>query len=462
MFILNLRGDVIKETREGFSSNIVVFFATLSSAVGLGNIWKFPYMIGENGGAAFILIYLLCVLGVGLPVMLSEFIIGRNSKKNVIGSIKDATSKKPFKLYGFFGILAGFAILFFYTTVAGWIYSYIIKTLFGVFKGTSPESAAAIFNQTTLGPLEPVLWQILVVVVASSVLILGVRSGIEKLARFGMPVLLILLAICAVRGLFLEGGAEALRYLFVPDFSNLSIVHVVMTALGLAFFKLSLGMGTMLTYASYFPDNSNLFANAIKVVIGDTIVSLLAGIAIFPSVFTFGIEPGAGPALLFETIPLIFSQLPGGNILMVIFFCLTGLAATMAMISIFEVPVAYLAEETKISRKLSVILTAVIVLVIGALTTLSFNPNALLGGFRVFGMTIFDFFDHLSSNILMPIGGLLIAILAGYFLSKDVIRREMVEKNGVSIQVMTVYYFILRYITPILLIVVSLSALKII
>ena len=201
----------MKDKREGFSSNLVVFFATLSSAVGLGNIWKFPYMIGENGGAAFILIYLLCVMGVGLPVMISEFIIGRNSKKNVMGAIKDATPKKTFKLYGAFGILAGFSILFFYTTVAGWIYSYIIKTLTGVFKGTSAEATNAIFNTTTLGPLEPVMWQILVVAIASGILILGVRSGIEKLARFGMPILLVLLSICAIRGLFLEGGRASCR-----------------------------------------------------------------------------------------------------------------------------------------------------------------------------------------------------------------------------------------------------------
>lgn len=452
----------MKTTREGFSSNLVVFFATLSSAVGLGNIWKFPYMIGSNGGAAFIIIYLLCVIGVGLPVMLSEFIIGRHSKKNVIGSIKHVTPKKPFQLYGFFGILAGFSILFFYTTVAGWIYSYVFKTITGVFKDTNAKEAHAIFSQTTLGPMEPVLWQMLVVVVASTVLILGVRSGIEKLARFGMPILLILLSICAVRGLFLSGGKEALAFLFVPDFTDISIVHVVMTALGLAFFKLSLGMGTMLTYASYFPDENNLFSNAVKVIIGDTFVSLLAGIAIFPSVFTFGVEPGAGPALLFETIPLIFSQLPGGNILMVLFFCLTGLAATMAMISIFEVPVAYLSEETKISRTMAVTLTGLIVMIVGVFTTLSFNPQAVFGGFRLFGMTIFDFFDHLSSNILMPIGGLLMAILGGYFLNKEIIQRELVEKNGVSKSVMNFFHFILRYITPGLLVIVFLSALKII
>ncbi len=452
----------MKTTREGFSSNLVVFFATLSSAVGLGNIWKFPYMIGKNGGAAFILIYLLCVIGVGLPVMLSEFVIGRHSKKNVMGAIKDVTPKKVFKLYGVFGILAGLCILFFYTTVAGWIYSYIVKALFGVFKGSSAQQTSAVFSLTTLGPMEPVLWQILVVTVASGVLILGVRTGIEKLARFGMPILLVLLLICAVRGLFLEGGQEALRFLFVVDFTGISILHVVMTALGLAFFKLSLGMGTMLTYASYFPDENNLFNNAVKVVIGDTAVSLLAGIAIFPSVFTFGIEPGAGPALLFETIPLIFSQLPGGNVLMVLFFCLTGLAATMAMISIFEVPVAYLSEETKISRTMSVVVIGIIVIIVGGATTLSFNPQTLFGSIRVFGMTLFDFFDHLSSNILMPIGGLLIAILGGYFLNKNIIEEEIIKKNGVSIQTMSVFYFILRYITPGLLVLVFLSALKII
>lgn len=448
--------------REDFSSSLVVFLATLSSAVGLGNIWKFPYVIGQNGGAAFIIIYFLCVLGVGLPIMLSEFIIGRNSKKNVMGAIHDVTPKKIFKLYGIMGMLAGFAILFFYTAVAGWVYSYIVKASLGAFKITSADRTREIFNQTTIGPLEPIIWQVIVLVVASGILILGVRSGIERIARIGMPILLLLLTICAVRGLFLEGGKEAIKYLFVPDFTKTSFVSITMTALGLAFFKLSLGMGTMVTYASYFPDNSNLLGNAIKVIIGDTIVSLLAGIAIFPSVFTFGLKPEAGPALLFETIPLIFSKLPGGNILIIIFFCLTGLAATMAMISIFEVPVAYLSEETNLSRTNSVLLISTIVIIVGVLATLSANSDALLGKTLVFGMTFFNFFDYISSNILMPVGGLIMAILAGYYLKKEVITKELVIKSGANKKVVKTYYFILRYITPVLLVIVFLSALNII
>jgi len=453
---------VEKVKREGFSSSLVVFFATLSSAVGLGNIWKFPYIVGQNGGATFILIYLLCVLGVGLPVMLSEFILGRSSKKNVMGAISDVTPRKFFKSVGIFGIIVAFAISCFYTAVAGWVYSYIGKAILGKFRGVDTVQAKEIFDTTTVGPLQPVLWQVVVLIVSSIILIKGVRSGIERVARIGMPILLGLLIACAVRGLFLEGGKDAIGYLFIPSFKDISLVSVVMTALGLAFFKLSLGMGTMMTYASYFPDDNNLLGNAVKVIIGDTIVSLLAGMAIFPSVFTFGGEPGSGPGLLFETIPLIFSKLPGGNVLIIIFFILAGLAATMATISMLEVPIAYLSEERKISRKGAVICTSIVVAVVGLLATLSANPQGLLGQKFIFKMTFFNFFDYISSNILMPIGGLLLAILVGYFMKKERIRHELVEKSGNSVGMMNLYYFILRYITPVLLIIVFLSALNII
>lgn len=449
-----------KETkkREGFSSGLAVFFATLGSAVGLGNIWKFPYLTGEYGGGAFLLVYLLCILFVGLPVMLSEFYIGRKTRKNAIGALKQLKPGSAWKHIGTMGVAASYLIMFFYSCVAGWVYFYLFKALKGDFVGITMATAKSQFGDVVIGPLSPILWQIIVIAVVAAILAAGVKRGIEKITKTLMPLLFLLIIICDIRALTLPGAGEGVNFLFQVDFTKLSAV-AILTALGLAFFKLSLGMGTMMTYGSYFTADNNLFATGAKVALSDTVVSLLAGIAIFPTVFSFGMEPGAGPGLLFMTIPLVFSQMPLGNILLVAFFFLTSIAATTAMLSLVEVPVAYFSEEWGLSRRKAAIGSAVVIAVIGVLATLSVDKGSLLGSYTFFGRGFFDWFDYISSNILLPVGGLLISLLIGYCIKREDLELEFSNHGTLNISsIMPVFYFIIRYVTPLLLVVVFLNA----
>ena len=446
--------------RETFSTGFAVFFATLGSAVGLGNIWKFPYLIGTNGGGAFLLVYILCVIFVGLPVMISEFYIGRKTRSNAIGAFEKLKVNHFWKIIGFMGVLSAFLIMFFYSCVGGWVYSYVFKALSGGFKNITPDGVNQKFLTTVVGPIPPIIWQAIVIIVVSIIIILGVQKGIEKVTKTLMPLLFVLIIICDIRALTLPGASQGLRFLFNIDFSKLKDSKVILSALGLAFFKLSLGMGTMITYGSYFTKDNNMMYTSAKVALSDTIVSILAGIAIFPVVFSFGMEPEMGPSLLFVTIPLVFSKIPFGSVLLVAFFVLASIAATTAMISMMEVPVAYFTEGLKLSRKKAVIITSSIVLFIGIFATLSADKSSVLGGVAIFGKSIFDIFDYISSNILMPIGGLLLVLLIGWFLKKDDIQYELSNNQTLNnSKVISVYYTITKYITPILLSIVFLNSL---
>lgn len=448
----------MEQKREKFSSSLTVFFATLSSAVGLGNIWMFPCVVGQNGGAAFIIVYLGCVLLIGLPTLISEFVVGRGTRKNVCGAISKVTDKRRFKSIGYIAVLSTSCMLFFYTVVAGWVYSYVFKALFGVLKGVTAEEAAQIFNSTSLGPIAPIIWQIIVLVVAGSILGMGVKSGIEKLTKVLMPILIGLLILCVLRSLTLPGAYSGIEFLLKPDFSKVTI-GVVLSALGLAFFKLSVGTGTMVTYGSYFTEDNDLIGTAGKVAIADTGVSLLAGLAIFPAVFSFGLAPTEGPGLLFNTVPLIFAKMPGGSILSIIFFGLTAMAATMATISLLEVLIALFTEELKISRKKSLIINISIIVLIGSLAALSANPDGVLAHIKIFGFTIFDSFDKFVSNILLPINGLLVILLLGYGLSKDFIIEQLTNKGTLKNQkVVSLLMFIIKYVTPILILIVFIKS----
>lgn len=452
--------------RETFSSGLAIFFATLGSTVGLGNIWKFPSLTGANGGGAFVFIYLICVFLVGIPVMVSEFYIGRKTRSNAVGAFTKLRAKPVWKSVGYMGVCSAFFIVFFYSAVAGWVYSYAFKAIKGDFTGLrylSIEQATSIvsdkFSLTVDGGFSPIIWQFIVLALVSIILIAGIKNGIEKITKTLMPLLFGLIVICAIRALTLEGASDGIKFLFKVDLSKISPA-VVLSALGLAFFKLSVGMGTMITYGSYFTNDNNLIATSTKVAISDTIVSLLAGIAIFPVVFTFGLEPGSGPGLLFNTIPLVFSKIPFGNILLVAFFLLTSIAATTAMLSLIEVPVAFMTEEWKFSRKKAVIMTTSIMLLVGILTI---HPVSIWGNVAVAGKSFFDLFDYMSSNIMLPIGGLLIVIFIGYLTNKNNVIYELSNNNTLNNNLLiNLYLFILRYISPILLLIVFLSSIGII
>lgn len=448
--------------REGFSSSLAVFFATLGSAVGLGNIWKFPYLVGENGGGAFLLVYLACIVFVGIPVMVSEFYIGRKTHKNAVGALKELSPGTSWKYIGTMGVLASYFIMFFYSCVAGWVYFYLFKALRGDFADITMATAKAQFASVLIGPLSPIIWQVIVMGVVAAILAAGVKQGIERITKTLMPLLFVLIIICDIRALTLPGAAAGMEFLFHIDFSQLSAA-AILTALGLAFFKLSLGMGTMTTYGSYFTDDNKIFNTAAKVALSDTLVSLLAGIAIFPTVFSFGMEPGAGPGLLFMTIPLVFSQMPFGNVLLVAFFFLTSIAATTAMLSLVEVPTAYMAEEKGISRKKAVVINALLIAIIGVLATLSADKGSLLGSYTILGRGFFDWFDYLSSNIMLPVGGLLIALFAGHVIKKEDLKHELSNHGVLKIDALIdVYYFIIKYVTPALLLIVFLNSVGII
>ena len=453
----------VKIKRETFSSGIAVFFATLSSAVGLGNIWKFPSMVGTNGGGAFILVYLISVLLVSLPVMISEFYIGRSSRSNTVGAFDKLRAPKFFRIVGYLGVISTSLILFFYSAVAGWVYSYLFRAIRGDFKKLSSipmdqatEEIVAIFNTTVAGKISPMIWQLIPILFVTIVIIAGVKKGIEKVTKTSMPILFTLIIVTCVLALRLEGASQGINFLLRVDLKAIT-PGMILAALGLAFFKLSIGVGTMITYGSYITDDNNMIGNAFKVMLSDTLVSVTVGLAIFPAVFTFGLEPTEGPALLFNTIPLVFSRIPFGNLLVIIFFLLTSLAATMSMLSLVEVPVAFLSEEFNVNRKTAVISIMTIAAIVGVLTV---HPGSFFGNVQLLGLSFFDLFDYISSNILMPVTGLLIIIFVGYFTSKSALVKELSNnyslKNNLPIKI---FYLLTKYVAPLLILIVFLNSL---
>lgn len=448
--------------RETFSSGLAVFFATLGSAVGLGNIWKFPYLVGVNGGGAFILVYLICVVLVGMPVAISEFYIGRRTRSNPIQAFDKLKASSFWKIVGYLGVITSIFVMLFYSSVAGWVYLYTFKAIKGDFSGIANlpikeagEFVTREFDIVVGGALSPMLWQLIVVTIVSIIIYAGVKKGIEKVTKTLMPVLFILIIVCAIRALTLEGARQGIDFLFSVNFSAITPA-VLLSALGLAFFKLSIGMGTMMTYASYFTSDNNMPATSAKVALSDVGVSMLAGLAVFPVVFTFGLEPGNGPGLLFNTIPLVFSRIPFGNILLIAFFFLASIAATTAMTSMFAVPVSVLTESLNMKKGKAVLLTGGVVFLIGILTV---HPSSLLGNVTILGKTFFDSFDYISSNLLMPIGGLLISIFVGYFVRKDDLVDEL-SNNGTlnNGSYLRLFRLLLKYITPILLVIIFLNS----
>lgn len=446
--------------RDSFTTGFGVLAATLGSAVGLGNIWKFPALAGLNGGAAFIIIYLLSTLMAGLPVMIAEIMLGRRSRSDALTTFRVLhPQQETWGLIGAVGILSAFLILAFYTEVAGWVFAYIFKSASGSILSTDPRVTSAAFEKLVNDPFQSVFWQCFVIVFVGGIIVLGVSKGIEKATKRLMPVLFLILVMIGVRSLMLPGASAGLGFLFHPDFSKVTGA-VVLTAMGLAFFKLSVGMGTMITYGSYFRDDQNIPMTALRVMLADLTVSILAGIAIFPAVFTYGFKPEAGPALLFITIPAVFSQMPYGNIFVVLFFVLGAIAATGAMLSIMEVPVAYLHQRFAFSRLKATVMTAVLLALIGSTAALS---NSSLAGFKLFGMTMFDLYDFLTSNLLLPLGGLFICIFAGWVWGEEKVRTAL-SNDGILANrfIINSFLFLIRFVAPLTIAVILLRGLKII
>ncbi len=439
-------------TRGKWGSRMGFVLAAAGSAVGLGNIWKFPYITGVYGGGAFVLVYLGFILVVGLPIMISELIVGHRSEKNPIGAFQNLDGKKSiWQAAGWLGAASGFIILSFYSVVAGQAMAYIFKSFAG-FSG-SPDQIVAKFAELKTNPLLSIMWHTIFMGLVISIVIGGVKNGIEKWSKILMPALVVLLLGLTFYGVFFsDGGKTALAFMFKPDFSKLSS-EAILSALGHAFFTLSLGMGAMITYGSYLGKKINLPRAALTVVFMDTIIALLAGIAIFALVFEYNMEPAAGPGLIFETLPVLFAQT--GPFISVPFFLLLTFAALTSGISLLEVVVSYFIDEKGWSRLKSTLIMGGTIFFIGLLPALD-KIQVMFKGKR---QSFFDIFDFVSTNYMLPTGGLIIALFVGWKMKKNIIESENFNSKD---WYYNAWRFILRFITPIAVIIIILHGLELI
>ncbi len=439
--------------RTGFATRLGAIAATVGSAVGLGNIWRFPYQAGENGGGAYILVYLLCVLLLGVPIMMSEFVIGRSTHKSMKGAIEQLSPGSPFKFFAYVGVLGALLICGYYSVVCGWVIEYLWSSVSGTLLNHTPEQYSEIFTTFVGTPQRCVMWTLLFLVLNFLVLNRGIEKGVERISNVMMPVLFVLLIVFCVNSLMLPDSDDGLEFLFEVDFDDLGWKGVV-DAMGQAFMSLSLGVTCLITYSSYFKDDSNLMKDAVTISMLDSLVAILAGIVIFPAVFSFGLEPNAGPKLIFEILPTIFQQLPGGTIWAVLFFVLLFFASITSTISLSEIPITFMIDEYNISRIKAIIITAVLMTIVAVLSALSFST---LSDVKLLDRNIFDFLDFVGPNFFMLLGGLVTAIYVGWFLNKDIIHNQLTNGGAHRSRFVQPYIiFSLRYIAPVAIILIFL------
>lgn len=431
--------------RAQFATRMGVIAATVGSAVGLGNIWRFPYEAGEHGGGAFLVLYIVCVMLLGIPVMIAEFVIGRSTHRNALSALQMLKPGSKFHWVSYVGIMASLMILSFYSVVAGWIVEYLFQSISGGLSGHTAQEYSEMFGAFTANPYRSVLWTMLFLLINFLVLRRGIEKGIERLSNIMMPILFLILIVFCVNSVLLPNSSAGLSFLFNPDFSKLT-PKVVLGALGQAFFSLSLGLTCLLTYASYFSDKTPIVRSATIVAVLDTVVAILSGIIIFPAVFSFGLEPAAGPKLVFEILPGIFQQMPGGYFWAVAFFLLLFFASITSTISMSEISIAYFVEVRKMSRNNATLANTLIALVFGMLCALSFG---VLSDFRLFGMTLFELFDYVSSNVLLPIGGVMLAVFVGWIVDRKVVDEQLTDYGTRRITLKHPIYFCIRYVAPI-------------
>ena len=438
----------------GFSSNIGAILAATGGAIGLGNIWRFPYTVGENGGGAFIIMYILFVFLLGVPVMMSEIVIGRRSQQNVMGAFKVLAPKhKAWLGVGILSIVAAFIIYAFYSVVAGWTLNYIVLSCSGQLSGKNPTEISQLFADFTQGSFWPLLYQFIFLGLTAGIILLGVQKGIEKYAKILMPILLVLMLLMCVRSVTLDGASRGLDFVFHPDFSKIT-GYSVLCALGQALFSLSIGMGAVCTYGSYIRKQDNLFTTSLWIAGADTFIAIMAGVAIFPAVFAFGLSPAAGPSLVYEVLPNVFNSMPGGTIFAAGFFILLSIAALTSTMSLLEVLVLWAVEELHWSRRKASVLLSLCVFVIGVFCALSFGP---LNDAKILGLTIFEFCDHLTATYMMPIGALLFTLFIGWYLPKADVYDELSNGGQLKARYFKVFYFIVKYIAPLVLIAILLA-----
>lgn len=430
------------ENRESWGSHLGFVLAAAGSAVGLGNIWRFPYVAGENGGGLFIAIYILCVIVLGLPVMLAEMAIGRATQRSPVGAFKALKPGTPWWAVGGMGVLCGFVILSFYSVVAGWTLGYVIESLRGVLSGATPEEIKAHFEAFIANPAAAVGYLVLMMALTIFIVARGVKGGIERYSKILMPALFVMLLLVIFRSLSLEGSAAGLEFLFWPDIDALK-PRVLLDAMGQAFFSMSLGMGAMLTYGSYLSRKENMPKSALSVGGLDLLVAILGGMALFPAVFAFGMKPDQGTGLVFVTLPVIFDQIPFGQVFMILFFVLLVVAALTSTISLLEVISSYLIDEHGWTRTKAV-------LVMGAATIIVGIPSALSPGLlnpAVIGFNFMGLAEKIAANYMLPIGALLLSIFAGFVWSKSAVLEEVRAGSG-GFALADVWLFVVRWLAP--------------
>ena len=443
--------------RESFGSGFGVLVAMAGSAVGLGNLWRFPYLVGTNGGAAFIIIYLAFVLLLAMPIMYSEFIIGRRSQANVFGAYKVLAPGTKWCSVGLVYVLASLCIISFYCVVGGWTLDYFWKAL--TFQFSTPDTALLgnMFNATVTSSMEPLVFMLLFLLVTALIVMAGIKDGIERYTKVMMPILFVIVIIVAIRSVTLPGAAAGLEFLLRPDFSKVTAKTLV-DALGQAFFSLSIGCGTIMIYASYVNKKENIVGLSVETAVADTLFAIIAGLAIMPAVFAFGISPSEGPGLVFITLPYIFGQIPLGALLAIMFFFMLFIAALTSSISQLEVIVSYIIEEFKLGRKISILLSMVVVVTFGVLCSLS---QGVLSHIHIFGNNIFDTFDKFSSNLLLPVGGFFAVIFVGWKIKKPDYIDEITSGGAHPFKkwFLSFVYFSIKYLAPVVVAIILISGL---
>ena len=452
-----------KLERANFSGKLGVILATAGSAVGLGNVWRFPYMAGQNGGAVFIIIYVVCVLLLGIPCMISEFIIGRHGQANTARAFSKLAGGSPWSLIGYMGVLTGFLITGYYAVVAGWCLQYIWASLIGHMQG-DPTYFQHYFEEFSADPVKPIFWTVIILGITYLIIEHGVRDGIERASKLLMPTLFILLLIIVAASCMLPGAERGIEFLFKPNLAAINS-DVFLAALGQAFYSLSIAMGCICTYASYFSKSTNLTNSAIQIGVIDSLVAILAGLMIFPAAFSVGINPDSGPSLIFITLPNVFQQafaaMPAvGYVISLLFFLLLSLAALTSLISLHEVSTAFFHEELAISRKRAAVLVTVSTCIVGAFCSLSLG--AVGTGLEFFGRSLFDWFDFITGQIFLPVVGFLTCIFLGWFVPHKVVRDEFTNWGTLRGRFFHLYLFLVKYVCPLCILFIFLHQLGLI
>ena len=438
-----------KEKRANFGSKLGAILAAAGSAVGLGNIWRFPYETGNHGGAAFILIYLACVFVIGLPIMIAEFTVGRHAKASTGKAFEMLAPGTLWKWVGYLGVLSGVLILGYYSVVAGWTLEYIVDSLNGALSGQSPEGFVASFQEFSQDPFRPVLWLLLFLFMTHYIVVKGVKDGIEKFSKIMMPILFVLILVLAVCSLSLPNANRGLEFLLKPDFSKVN-ADVFLSAMGQAFFSLSLGMGCLSTYASYFTSDTRMGKTALSVGVIDTMIAILAGLIIFPAAFSVGIQPDAGPSLIFITLPNVFQQAFGAipflsTVFSFMFYVLLALAALTSTISMHEVVTAFLNEKFGMQRAKAAVCVTSFCVVMGVLSSLSLG----VWDDKIFNLSFFDLLDFVTAKLMLPFGGFLIALFVGWYLKRAVSVNELTNYGMLKASYLPIYMVIIKYIAPV-------------